>query len=104
MKNSHVVVIPSLLESFGLTYYESLALEVPIVACELPFAQEACGDCALFAEPHSGASFADAIRRLLCDADLRSRLTESGKSRFLEQAWSPERVGERLLALLTDGA
>lgn len=77
-----VAVIPSQLESFGLGYYEALALGVPVVAAERGFAREACGNAARYAEASSPESFAAQVGALLDDAEARRTLSADGRRRF----------------------
>ncbi len=63
--NAQACVIPSLLESFGLVYYEAMSLGTPIVAADRSFAREACGAYARYASPDNGREYAHQIRDLL---------------------------------------
>lgn len=63
--NAAVCVIPSHLESFGLPYYEALALQTPIVAADRGFAREACGDNAQYAPSNDGRVFARLVKNNL---------------------------------------
>lgn len=65
--NAQACVIPSLLESFGLLYYEAMALGTPIVSADRSFAREACGDYARYTAGHNGIGYAIQIRNILRD-------------------------------------
>jgi len=84
---STVVVVPSLLESFGLTYYEAMAAGTPIVASDRGFAREALGDAGHYGSPQDGEALAAAALRLIgagsawCDASRAVRTRYLAKRR-----------------------
>lgn len=100
LAGARAAVIPSKLESFGIPYYEALALGVPILAADRPFAREACGDAALYAAPDSGLRWAEHAARLLGSETERSRLGEAARQRHLEVHRSWEDIGRQYAALL----
>lgn len=75
-------VIPSKLESFGLCYYEAMALGVPVVAADRDFAREACGEAALYAEADAPSQFADALERLWGEEGVRARMIAAARERI----------------------
>lgn len=81
LAGASAVVIPSLLESFGLTYFEAMALGRPVVAADLDFAREPCGEAALYADPGDPNAFARAVETLLDTPALATRLGELGRAR-----------------------
>ncbi|HET9953460.1 MAG TPA: glycosyltransferase family 4 protein [Polyangiaceae bacterium] len=93
-------VIPSKLESFGLTYYEALALGVPVVAADLGFAREACGEAGLYAHPDAGEDFAAGVRRLISSAETRADYVQRSLKRFDEVNVSWSEIASRYLALI----
>jgi glycosyltransferase involved in cell wall biosynthesis len=60
-RDCHVVFHPSLLEVFSATYLEAFAAGRPVVASDLDFAHEVCGDAASYFDPNSAE---DAARKL----------------------------------------
>lgn len=78
LHDAAVVVIPSKLESFGLTYYEAMHCQRPIVAADRPFAREACGEYALYANANRGDEFAAAIANILNNSESTERRIERG--------------------------
>lgn len=74
-------VIPSKLESFGLPYYEAMAVGCPVVAADLPFAREACGAAGLYAHPDDADAFAEHVEHLL-EHDVAKRQSDAVRERF----------------------
>jgi glycosyltransferase involved in cell wall biosynthesis len=91
---------PSLLESFGLTYYESMAVGLPLVVADRAFAREACGDAARYAEGCSGESFAAQVDALLDRPSEAHDLAELARRRVEALGWDWARVGSRYLDLV----
>jgi glycosyltransferase involved in cell wall biosynthesis len=75
-------VLPSLAESFSATCVEAMHFGVPLVTSDRDWAREACGDAAVYAEPTDPESLADALYRVLEDAELRRNLRASGFRRL----------------------
>jgi glycosyltransferase involved in cell wall biosynthesis len=90
IRHAYVSVIPSKLESFGLPYYESLALGCPIVAADRDFAREACGEAGSYADPNDGVAFAEQVHSLLAAPELRMEMSERALKRFRQvyRPWS----------------
>ena len=47
----HALLIPSLLESFGLTYFEAMSFGRTVIAADTEYARAACGDAAFYFRP-----------------------------------------------------
>jgi glycosyltransferase involved in cell wall biosynthesis len=58
------LVFPSLEESYGLPLIEAMHLGLPIVAADLPYARELCGDQAIYFDPRSATALRAAIGTL----------------------------------------
>lgn len=59
-----VVFMPTLLEVFSATYLEAMFMKKPIVATDLSFAKDICGDSALYFNPENPKSVADIFIKL----------------------------------------
>lgn len=76
-----VVFFPTLLETVGHGHNDALFFERPLIASDLDFAHEICGDAAYFINPFSAESMKNGILTLKNDPDLRKELVEKGKRR-----------------------
>jgi len=59
------IVYPSLYEGFGMPCLEAMACGVPVAASNVASLPEVCGDAAVYLDPTSVSSIAEAIRRVL---------------------------------------
>jgi glycosyltransferase involved in cell wall biosynthesis len=91
-----VFVFPSIYEGFGMPPLEAMACGTPVVTSNSSSLPEVVGDAGLMAPPHDAAAFAEAISRVLGDADLRHELRERGLVRARAFDWRV--TAERTLA------
>jgi glycosyltransferase involved in cell wall biosynthesis len=87
---------PSLNEGFGLPLLEAMGRDLPIVTSTVSSLPEVAGNAALLVDPTSVEEIADAISRVLRDADLRERLVAAGRQRLQVFSWT--RTAEETLA------
>ncbi|HSS72569.1 MAG TPA: glycosyltransferase family 1 protein [Gaiellaceae bacterium] len=66
-RTAAAVVYPSLYEGFGMPCLEAMACGAPVAASNVASLPEVCGDAAVYLDPNSIESIADAIRRVLDD-------------------------------------
>lgn len=76
-----MLVLPSLIEGFGLTILEAMACGTPVVCSRSGPLPEVAGDAAMFFDPHSTENLAWAIDRIWNSEDLRRSLREKGLAR-----------------------
>jgi glycosyltransferase involved in cell wall biosynthesis len=100
-RDCHVVFHPSLLEVFSATYLEAFAAERPVVATDLDFAHEVCGDAAVYFDPSSPEIAASALFRAATDQNLRDNLINKG---LIRRAIFPKAndKNQRLLSLIAE--
>jgi glycosyltransferase involved in cell wall biosynthesis len=84
---AEVFVFPSLYEGFGLPVLEAMARGVPVACSDASSLPEVAGDAALLFDPHEPRAIAQALERLLGDADLRAQLRTRGEARAREFTW-----------------
>lgn len=102
MAGAKVLVMPSKLESFGLSYYEGMALGCPVVAADRDFAREALADAGLFADADSGPAFAQHIDNLLRDPELSGKHQRLGFDRISQIGIGWDDVASQYLEILRD--
>jgi len=84
---SDVFALPSTGEGFGLVFLEAMAFGVPIVAAAAGGSTDLVENeiNGLLVSPHDPEQLARALRRLLCDDALRSRLGRQGMEKVRNQ-------------------
>ncbi|UCI29370.1 glycosyltransferase family 4 protein [Mesorhizobium sp. B4-1-4] len=80
-------LFPSRIEGFGLPAIEAMASGCPVVASTSPCLPEICGDSALYADPDDVQSWAENVRQLSVDPDLRKRMVGKGHARASSYSW-----------------
>jgi glycosyltransferase involved in cell wall biosynthesis len=80
-------VLPSLIEGFGIPVLEAMIRGVPVACANVAALPEVAGDAALLFDPRDQAQITHAVRRLLEDRALASRLIGRGHERAREFNW-----------------
>lgn len=93
-------VLPSFHEGYGMAYAEALAYGLPIVATHAGAIPDTVpADAALFVAPGDVSALAEALARLIGDAELRGRLAAgAARARNTLASW-PEATGRWLAAI-----
>lgn len=71
-------LMPSILESYGLTYIEAMANGLTTLVADLDFAQEVCGSAAYFFNPFDPQSIYDVMQGAISDESGRFEKREKG--------------------------
>jgi glycosyltransferase involved in cell wall biosynthesis len=87
LAGASALAMPSFLDGFGLPVLEAQAVGTPVVCSDRGGLREAAGDAALLASPDDPDALAEAIVRLLSDADLAARLSSRGRERVRSFTW-----------------
>ncbi|HEY7818514.1 MAG TPA: glycosyltransferase family 1 protein [Vicinamibacteria bacterium] len=82
-----VFVFPSLYEGFGFPPLEAMANGTPVITSRISSLPEVVGDAALTVDPYDTNEIASAMKTLLNDEALRSRLSSSGRERARLFSW-----------------
>lgn len=96
-RHAAMVVLPSLVEGFGLPIVEGMASGVPVIASDIPVHREVAGDAALLVPPLDIVGLSGAMRRLFSDHDLVTSLRSRGEERA--KGFSSDTTAQRTLAL-----
>jgi glycosyltransferase involved in cell wall biosynthesis len=80
-------VFPSLYEGFGLPPLEAMACGTPVVCSNAGSLPEVVGDAAIMVDPYDVEGLAEAMQRVLTDADLREELRAKGLARARHFTW-----------------
>jgi glycosyltransferase involved in cell wall biosynthesis len=73
-RDATALAFPSLCEGFGFPLVEALASGTPVVASDIAVFRELVGPSALYVDPADPDAWTGALRRVLSDAALRTRL------------------------------
>jgi glycosyltransferase involved in cell wall biosynthesis len=84
----HVVVFPSLCESFGFPQIEAMALGLPVIASDTPINREVCGSVASYFSPDDERALADALERFCREPDELTRVSNLSIHRAGNFKWS----------------
>lgn len=94
--SSDITFLPTLLETFSVTYLESMVMNRPIVTTDLDFARDICGAAALYYSPLSAEEAATAIESVATNRKLYDALKQHGCAR-IKQYPTPEEKYETTL-------
>ena len=97
-RTSHAFLHVSWTEGFPQVLVEAFASGLPVVATAVGGVPAAAGDAALLVAPDDAAASAEALERIVDDAQLRERLIAAGLQRASEGTL--EVAGERLAEFL----
>lgn len=84
MSAADVLLFPSLYEGFGGTLIEAMALELPIIATDIPTLREVTSEAAILTPLASSSELAEAAIQLLDDPPLADEMRSAGMRRFQE--------------------
>ena len=82
MRQAHVFALPSLVDRNPISILEAMASSTPCVASDYGAMPEMVGDAGLIAPCNDVDALAQALIRILQDADYARRLGERGRQRF----------------------
>ncbi len=79
---------PSLYEGFGLPPLEAMRCGTPVVVSRTSSLPEVVGDAGLYCDPRDYESLAQALQKVLCNADLRRSLQTLGLEQSRQFSWT----------------
>jgi len=89
------LVLPSLMEGFGLVGLEAMSLGCPVVASDIEVLREVYGCAAMFFNPKDIGGLASKMEKFIKDKELRVKLIKKGKERAGIFSW--RRMGKETL-------
>ncbi len=104
LRHSRVAVLCSDSEAMPVFLLEALAEGRPVIATDLPGCREAAGEAGQYVPPRDPVALAEAVKRLVQDAPIYSRLSSAAEERapnFREDIWI-ERVIDMYQSVLTE--
>jgi glycosyltransferase involved in cell wall biosynthesis len=87
INGARAFAVPSLYEGFGLIVLEAMACGVPVVHSNASCLPEVAGGAGLSIDARDDEAIADALRRVLDDAELAAKLGSAGIARARELSW-----------------
>lgn len=80
-------IFPSKYEGFGIPVIQAMACEIPVVCSNIPVLMEIAKNAVLFFNPYDKESAVDAMKKIIEDDGLRSKLIKLGKKRAKNFSW-----------------
>jgi glycosyltransferase involved in cell wall biosynthesis len=87
LNRATALVLPSLMEGFGLPALEAAACGCPVVATTASPLPEVLGEGGLYADPRSPEQLERALRDVLCSEKLRARMSAAGLEAARRLTW-----------------
>src|SRR5262249_45589404 len=98
---SHLFVLPTLADCFGIALVEAMAAGLPVVATNVGGVPDIVedGHQGFLIQPNDGAALADRLERLLTDTSLRRSMAEQARAKVL-MAFDAAQNSRRLIGLM----
>jgi len=98
LAGAHVACLPSYREGLPKTLLEAAACGLPLIATDVPGCREIAvhEETALLVPPRDSVALAEAMLRLVSDAELRRRLGAAGRQRVMENFSTDHITGETI--------
>jgi Glycosyltransferase len=84
---SEMLVLPSLYEGFGLPALEAMACRVPVIVSDAASLPEVVGNAAIVCGTGKAPAFAEAMKSLLREPQLRREMIEKGERHVGKYSW-----------------
>ena len=81
-RQTDALLMPTLLETYGLPYVEAMFHGKTVLTSDLDFAHDVCGDAAFYFDPFSAESILENIKKAYDNIELRNHKIEIGKDKI----------------------
>ena len=88
MAGAVALVMPSLMEGFGIPVVEAMTLGVPVIVSDRGSLPEVAGSAGEVFDATDAAALAASIRRVLASPELRGRMADAGRARARQYTWA----------------
>jgi glycosyltransferase involved in cell wall biosynthesis len=95
--HAQALMLPSLIEGFGLPVLEAMACGCPVITSDIPCIREIAGDAAIKVDPLSIEDICQAITTIADDESLRANLSQLGLAQNKLFSW--KRCAQETLAV-----
>ena len=85
--NASLLVLPSLIETFGLPILEAMSCGVPVITSNYGAMAEVAGNAAFLVDPYNIDEIAEAMYKVLTNKNLREDLIKRGLERAKKFSW-----------------
>jgi len=104
ISSSLAMVYPSFFEGFGIPILEAMYCDIPVITSNTTSMPEVGGDAAIYIEPSSVNSIAEALTKIENSIDLRTKLIEKAKVQREKFSWdkSAEKLWHSMLKTIEE--
>lgn len=85
--NAKLLVVPSLMEGFGLPIIEAMSLSCPVVSSKTDALLEIGGDACYYFDPENVTEIANSVNKVLANKSISSDLVKKGLIRCKQFSW-----------------
>ncbi len=96
-RGARIFIYPSLYEGFGIPVLEALCSETPVITSNNSCLREAGGEGAWYIDPFSPEEMAQAIKEILSDMHLQSKMIQAGREHA--EDFRPEKTAKQLMGI-----
>jgi len=102
MASALALTYVSYFEGFGIPILEAFQCDTPVITSNITSMPEVAGNAAIFTDPFSITSIADAMQTLASDSDFRQKLIVAGREQRQKFSW--EQTAEKLWGCIEKAA
>lgn len=99
-RNARLLVLPSIIEGFGLPVLEAMACGCPVASSNAASLPEVGGDAVQYFDPYNIEDMANCMQRILTDHHLRQEMIARGHEQVKKFSW--QKAGEMVYKLLKE--